>query len=115
MREALSDLGTPDGTNRHEVVGKAREYRGHVANEFDALSRTIRAGNVGSGGGNNTIRTEDGSVRYFTIREMARVQGFPDDYLFHPVWSHAVCELGNACPPPLAYMWLQKLELKRTV
>ena len=50
----------------------------------------------------------DGSIRYFTIREMARIQGFPDEYVFHPVWSHAVAELGNACPPPLAHRWLQQ-------
>jgi len=51
----------------------------------------------------------DHGLRYFTVREMARVQTFPDDYQFDPVWSHAIKEIGNACPPTLAKQWLESL------
>ena len=45
---------------------------------------------------------EDGSVRYLTIREAARVQTFPDEWRFLGVWSEAMRQLGNAVPVRLA-------------
>ena len=47
------------------------------------------------------VRT-DGSVRYFTVREAARIQTFPDDYVFHGSWSDTMKQLGNAVPVRLA-------------
>ena len=44
----------------------------------------------------------DGSVRYFTIRESARLQTFPDGYKFHGSWTETMRQLGNAVPVILA-------------
>ncbi len=44
----------------------------------------------------------DGSVRYFTVRESARLQGFPDSYSFPVAWTESMRQLGNAVPVPLA-------------
>ena len=44
----------------------------------------------------------DGSVRYFSVRESARLQTFPDDFVFHGSWTEAMRQLGNAVPVDLA-------------
>ena len=46
---------------------------------------------------------DDGSVRYFTVRESARIQTFPDSYRFHGSWTETMRQLGNAVPVHLAY------------
>ena len=44
----------------------------------------------------------DGTVRYFTVRESARLQTFSDEYVFHGSWSETMRQLGNAVPVKLA-------------
>lgn len=46
--------------------------------------------------------TPDGAVRYFSIRESARLQTFPDSYELHGAWGEAMRQLGNAVPVTLA-------------
>jgi DNA (cytosine-5)-methyltransferase 1 len=44
----------------------------------------------------------DGSVRYFTVRESARLQTFPDWYVFPSSWTESMRQIGNAVPVTLA-------------
>lgn len=53
-------------------------------------------------GGENMLVREDGSVRYFTVRESARIQTFPDGFRFHGSWTETMRQLGNAVPVMLA-------------
>ena len=55
------------------------------------------------------VKLDDGTIRHFTIRELARLQGFPGDYQFDPTFSKATEQLGNACPPIMTQSWLAEL------
>jgi DNA (cytosine-5)-methyltransferase 1 len=48
------------------------------------------------------IRFADGSVRYLTAREAARLTGLPDDYEFPRSWTESMRQMGNAVPTQLA-------------
>jgi len=86
----------------HRFQPGARSYPGHTGSPLDEPAKTLKAGVHGVPGGENMLRGPDGSVRYFTVRESARLQTFPDDFVFHGAWSETMRQLGNAVPVKLA-------------
>jgi DNA (cytosine-5)-methyltransferase 1 len=67
------------------------------------LSNTLRAGTDGSRGAFTSPRPIHFSYdRCVTVREMARLHGFPDWFRMHATKWHGARQIGNAVPPPLA-------------
>jgi DNA (cytosine-5)-methyltransferase 1 len=106
VRDALVDIPDPrrcDGLDflNHNFQGSARVYPGHTGSPLDLPAKTLKAGDHGVPGGENMMVLENGDVRYFTARESARLQTFPDGYVFHGSWSETMRQLGNAVPVAL--------------
>lgn len=107
VRDALSGLPQPskDGKHseffNHRFQGGARSYVGHTGSPLDLPAKTLKAGDHGVPGGENMMVKDDGGVRYFSIRESARLQTFPDGFVFHGPWSEAMRQIGNAVPVAL--------------
>ncbi len=108
-RDALADLPDPEfeleesgRISNHRFQPGARSYQGHTGSPWDEPAKTLKAGVHGVPGGENMLRRPDGSVRYFTVRESARLQTFPDNFLFHGSWTETMRQLGNAVPVELA-------------
>jgi DNA (cytosine-5)-methyltransferase 1 len=76
----------------------ARSYAGHTGSPFDEPAKALKAGDHGVPGGENTLRFDDDSVRYFSVRECARIQTFPDEWTFEGSWTESMRQLGNAVP-----------------
>lgn len=109
VRDAISDLPDPElqpgvasKYHDHRLQPGARSYPGHTGSPLDEPAKTLKAGVHGVPGGENMLRRPDGSVRYFTIRESARLQTFPDKMVFHGSWTETMRQLGNAVPCRLA-------------
>lgn len=110
VRDALSDMPNPElwfGSEDwfdHRFQPGARVYVGHTGSPLDLPAKTLKAGDHGVPGGENMMVKDDGSVRYFTVRESARLQTFPDNFVFHGAWGETMRQLGNAVPVTLAHL-----------
>lgn len=105
VRDAIFDLpnaGERSVANHVQVLG-ARRYQGHTGSPYDEPAKTLKAGDHGVPGGENMLAYPNGEVRYFTVRESARLQTFPDDYVFEGSWTESMRQLGNAVPVQLGY------------
>lgn len=101
VRDCFSDLGDPTGIDNHILQPGARVYKGHTGSPLDLPAKALKAGDHGVPGGENMMVRDDGSVRYFTAREAARLVGLPDNFLFPRSWSETMRQLGNAVPAQL--------------
>jgi DNA (cytosine-5)-methyltransferase 1 len=112
VRDAIRDLGRPTKNHRienHTPQLGARSYPGHTGSLLDLPAKTLKAGAHGVPGGENMVVLDNGSVRYFTVRESARLQTFPDDYVFPNSWTENMRQLGNAVPCDLAQAVVQSV------
>lgn len=86
--EFTDHIGWPD----------ARIYPGHTPNELDKPAKTVKAGVHGVPGGESVMLRDDGTHRYMTVRETARVMTFPDDWALAGPRGEKMRQLGNAVP-----------------
>ena len=107
VRDAIGDLPRLSPGERcqdvrnHFLNPGARSYPGHTGSPYDEPAKTLKAGDHGVPGGENTLRMEDGTVRYFSVRECARIQTFPDAWMLEGSWTESMRQLGNAVPVDL--------------
>ncbi len=69
----------------------------------NGISNTLRAGTDSARGAFTSPRPIHYRFdRCVTVREMARLHGFPDWFRFHVTKWHGARQIGNSVPPPLA-------------
>ncbi len=108
LRDAIRGLPEPVGDYiehpdwlHHVGWPGAREYAGHTPNDLDRPAKTVKAGVHGVPGGESVLRRDDGSIRYMTVRETARVMTFPDNWRLAGPRGEQMRQLGNAVPVDL--------------
>ena len=115
VRDAISDLPDPETDPQaaliqaHKFQSGARIYPGHTGSPLDEPAKALKAGDHGVPGGENMLRRPDGTVRYFTVRESARIQTFPDNFIFQGSWTETMRQLGNAVPVRLASVMAKRV------
>lgn len=105
VRDALAGLPNPGpscGIANHAPQPGAKAYPGHTGSVWDEPAKALKAGDHGVPGGENMLNEGPGLVRYFTVRESARIQTFPDDFVISGSWTESMRQLGNAVPVALA-------------
>jgi DNA (cytosine-5)-methyltransferase 1 len=121
VRDALVGLPDPEKEpsaasliRDHRFQAGVKFYKGHTGSALDMPAKALKAGDHGVPGGENALVRPDGSGRYFTAREAARLQTFPDAYVLHGSWSEVMRQLGNAVPVSLAHVVAASVARKLT-
>jgi len=77
----------------------------------DRPSRTLTCRNLsGATGDMHRVKLPDGRRRRLLIREAARLQSFPDNFIFFGAETSQFNQIGNAVPPLLAYKMAMALK-----
>jgi DNA (cytosine-5)-methyltransferase 1 len=113
MREWNPDELTSSARTTHTEISQ-RRFAATMPGEVEPISRffrlapdgvsnTLRAGTDGARGAFTSPRPIHYALsRCITVREMARLHGFPDWFRFQATKWHGARQIGNAVPPPLA-------------
>lgn len=88
---------------RETNVGETEPISRFFKLRAEGQSNTLRAGTDASRGAFTSPRPiHYRYARCITVREMARLHGFPDWFRFQHTKWHGARQIGNAVPPPLA-------------
>lgn len=80
----------------------------YTVQEFDKPGKTVVAHLYKDG--NLFIHPDYKQARTFTVREAARIQSFPDDFIFEGSRTDQYKQVGNAVPPIMAEAFADALE-----
>jgi DNA (cytosine-5)-methyltransferase 1 len=101
LQDTILDLEKKqEGEVKNHYWSKAKMFKGTQGNSVvDAFSiaPTMRAEHHGN------IEFHWNQERRLSAREAARIQTFPDDFIFYPSTSSAYRQIGNAVPPVLGW------------
>jgi DNA (cytosine-5)-methyltransferase 1 len=100
---------------RYAVVagGKSDPVSKAYRLEWHGLCPTIRAGTGSDMGEFQSVRPlHPGKARVITVREGARLQGFPDWFVFHPTKWHSFRMIGNSISPFVSLGLLKTIAAK---
>ncbi|KKQ07693.1 MAG: Cytosine-specific methyltransferase [Parcubacteria group bacterium GW2011_GWB1_36_5] len=101
LKQAIGDLvNIPEGAIQNHYWSKAKMFKGTQGNSIvskDKIGPTMRAEHHGN------IEFHWDEKRRLSAREAARIQTFPDDFIFYPSTSSAYKQIGNAVPPVLGW------------
>ncbi len=112
-REWDQNLLTSSASTKHTDISR-RRFSQTKAGNVEPISRFFK---LADNGVSNTLRAGTDSARgaftsprpihyeknrCITVREMARLHGFPDWFRFHKTKWHGARQVGNSVPPPLA-------------
>ena len=101
LKKALGDLeDIEEGGAVNHFWSKAKMFPGTQGNSFvsaDKPGPTMRTEHHGN------IEWHWNKKRRLSAREAARIQSFPDDFIFYPSTSLAYKQIGNAVPPVMAW------------
>jgi DNA (cytosine-5)-methyltransferase 1 len=112
MRDWSPELLTSSARTLHTEISR-RRFAETAPGEVEPISRffklrpaglcnTLRAGTDGARGAFTSPRPiHYERARCVTVREMARLHGFPDWFRLHATKWHGGRQIGNAVPPPL--------------
>lgn len=106
---------SPEIALRYAVTpcGKEEPITKSYRLEWHGLSPALRAGTGSDKGAFQAVRPlHPGEGRVITVREAARIQGFPDWFTFHPTKWHSFRMLGNSVSPMLSCGLLSALSTK---
>ncbi len=108
LKQAIGDLeNKKEGSVPNHHWSKAKMFAGTQGNstvDANKIGPTMRAEHHGN------IEWHWNGKRRLSAREAARIQTFPDNFIFYPSTSAAYKQIGNAVPPVLAWHIAQSIE-----
>jgi DNA (cytosine-5)-methyltransferase 1 len=107
LKEAISDLENlkeGEALNHYWSRAKKNNGQGNTVVSPDKPGPTMRTEHHGN------IEWHWNGKRRLSAREAARIQSFPDDFIFYPSTSQAYKQIGNAVPPVLGWHVAKSVE-----
>lgn len=100
LKRAIGDLekvGEGEAPNHYWSKAKKNNGQGNTLVSAERPGPTMRTEHHGN------IEYHWNGKRRLSAREAARIQSFPDNFIFYPSTSSAYKQIGNAVPPVMAW------------